>query len=153
MSFMQLSSEARELYQEVHWGKLRGCTLRLVSDSLCDAGSSFAHASSDQSTPNAESQWNNMVAELPHDQCAFFIANFDYVADSDGVRRSKVLAILWAPSSAPAKQKMLSAFCEKSVIDQCGSGGGIARRLQGGTLADLDYEVVREKILRTSTIK
>ena len=149
MSFMHLSSEAQDLYSNVFWGKLQGGTIRIVSDSLCDIGCAFPKSEE----KDFSIEWYRMIQSLPSDQCAFLVANFDYISVTDQVQRSKVLFIIWAPNEAPVKQKMLSAFCSKAIIDECGRGGGIGARLQGANMADLDYDVVKEKILRTSTVK
>jgi hypothetical protein len=152
MAFMHLSPEAHALYQDVHWGKVQAGTFVIASDSRCEVGAVYPRPAA-TAARSSENGWNEMVSALPADRCAFLVANFDYVSTSDQVERSKVLFVVWAPAGAPIKEKMLSAFCARAIIAQCGSGGGIAAQLQGGCFAEVEYEVVREKILRMSTVK
>ena len=63
----------------------------------------------------------------------------------------KWLSILWAPSKASRKDKMQLTFFAQNVL--CELGGLGASRIEAGSAESLEYEQVKEKILRRVTVK
>lgn len=102
--------------------------------------------------PREEDQsWENFVSTLPEDKCCHVFTHFPYIAESDNVSRSKFIHILWAPSKASQKDKMQLTFFAQSVLSDLGATG--AARIEAGSQAALDYNTVREKVVRRLTVK
>ena len=101
--------------------------------------------------PNSVEDWNNFIEALPQDKCCHVFTHFPYVSATDGTAREKFVHILWAPSEASGKEKMTLSFFAQQVLSDLGALG--AARLEAGALADLEYESVKEKILRRVTVK
>ena len=95
--------------------------------------------------------WQSIVDRVPQHLCCHIFVHFNYVSESDGVERSKFVHILWAPSGAPRKDKMTLTFFAEKTLMALGALG--ACRLEAGSLASLDENVIKEKILRRVTVK
>ena len=99
----------------------------------------------------ASSSWEDFVATVPTDKCCLLFTHFDYVSESDGVARSKFINILWSPANAARKEKMtLSFFAEKALMSLGALG---TCRMQAGNADELEESIIKEKLLRSVTVK
>lgn len=95
--------------------------------------------------------WQSFTSTIPMDKCCLLFTHFDYISVTDGVERSKFINILWSPSEASRKEKMtLSFFTEKALMSLGALG---TCRIQAGSLDELDENLIKEKVLRTLTVK
>ena len=101
---------------------------------------------------SGQEKWEHFISALPKDSCGYGVAPFNYISPTDGVARSKTVFILWAPSRAPRKDKMMVAFSANGVVNKIGSGG-IGCRVQAGGAHELEYEEVMNQVLSRSTVK
>ena len=99
-----------------------------------------------------QEQWNHFISHFLKDNCAYGLAELKYISATDRVERRKTVFVLWAPSAAPRKDKMMVAFSANGVVNKIGSGG-IGCRVQAGSLQGLEYEEVLNQVLARSTVK
>ena len=95
--------------------------------------------------------WCDFVSTLPNDKCCHVFTHFPYTAQSDNVEREKFTHILWAPSKASRKDKMQLSFFAQNILTEFGASG--ITRIEAGDVGDLDYDIVKEKIVRKLTVK
>eukprot|EP00010_Vexillifera_abyssalis_P008929 CAMPEP_0201550162 /NCGR_PEP_ID=MMETSP0173_2-20130828/6561_1 /ASSEMBLY_ACC=CAM_ASM_000268 /TAXON_ID=218659 /ORGANISM="Vexillifera sp., Strain DIVA3 564/2" /LENGTH=148 /DNA_ID=CAMNT_0047960067 /DNA_START=107 /DNA_END=553 /DNA_ORIENTATION=+ len=148
MAFMKLSQNAKDAFELVRKGKMRGATFHIINDGEVDV----EHLIDFQNDISFEDEWHTSIEKyLPQEACRFLVFQLDYLSSCDKVQRSKMIFLSWAPTKASQKEKMLTAFCTQSIVHQF--GGSVGCRSQAGNLKELDYQTVKEKMLRTSTVK
>lgn len=101
--------------------------------------------------PHNITDWNEFIEEFPTNKCCHIFTHFPYCSTTDNTNREKFVHILWAPREASQKDKMILSFFAQQVLSELGALG--AARIEAGSVCDLDYSVVREKILRRVTVK
>ena len=97
----------------------------------------------------AEQDWAQFCAELPADDCRIGLATVSWQAD-DGHRASKPVFLLWSPSKAPIKTKMIYSASSASLKTAL-QGAGIA--YQAGDTPGLDWTAVVEKAKSATTAR
>ena len=95
--------------------------------------------------------WESFTSNLPQDKCCLLFTHFDYISATDGVGRSKFVNILWSPEGASRKEKMTMSFFTEKALMSLGALGSC--RIQAGSMDELEESLVKEKILRTATVK
>lgn len=103
--------------------------------------------SSKKETPT----WESFTCNLPMDKCCLLFTHFDYMSATDGVERSKFVNVLWSPAGASGKEKMTMSFFTEKALMSLGALGSC--RIQAGSVDELEESIVKEKILRTVTVK
>jgi hypothetical protein len=100
-------------------------------------------------------EWEQFInSKLTEDnECKYVLYKFRYMSATDKIERSKLIFILWSPSSAPRKQKMMSAFFAHSFLDRIGATSAVSCQIQASSLDSLDYHDVLEKLSRTLSVK
>eukprot|EP01043_Picozoa_sp_COSAG02_P037763 COSAG02_NODE_2857_length_7888_cov_4.283220_1_plen_150_part_00 len=96
-----------------------------------------------------EQDWANFCAELPADDCRLGLANVSWEAD-DGHRASKTVFLLWSPSLAPIKTKMIYSASSASLKTAL-QGAGV--NYQAGDAASLEWSAVVEKAKSATTAR
>jgi hypothetical protein len=84
------------------------------------------------------------------------VAQVPWRAHADGVMRSRLVFILWAPDSTSTKERMVASMFAKGakgLIDQWRGGGGMSLPIQAAGLDDLALEDVEDKIRSKATVK
>eukprot|EP00009_Paramoeba_aestuarina_P002044 CAMPEP_0201515254 /NCGR_PEP_ID=MMETSP0161_2-20130828/6879_1 /ASSEMBLY_ACC=CAM_ASM_000251 /TAXON_ID=180227 /ORGANISM="Neoparamoeba aestuarina, Strain SoJaBio B1-5/56/2" /LENGTH=137 /DNA_ID=CAMNT_0047912039 /DNA_START=37 /DNA_END=446 /DNA_ORIENTATION=+ len=135
-SVINFNDECVEMAQSVKRGKTSHAIFSLSNNSC-----SVAHSSSEKKEGTCEEQWEEFASHFPSDACAYGIAEFNYISPADQVERTKTVFVLWAPSRAPTKDKMMAAFSTKGITTKIG-GGGIGCKFQAGGPSELEYEEV-----------
>jgi hypothetical protein len=119
-----------------------------------DAPSTTTTATS-TSAKSVPATWASLVASLPSEQCRMAVAQVPWRAHSDGVVRSRLVFLLWAPDFGPStKDRMLASMFSKGVkhmVDQWGAGMSLP--VQAATVADLDLADIEDKIRAKATVK
>ncbi|ELR24864.1 uncharacterized protein ACA1_175390 [Acanthamoeba castellanii str. Neff] len=92
----------------------------------------------------------SLVASLPRDQCRMAVAQVPWRAHADGVMRSRLVFILWAPDATSTKERMVG---EHGLIDQWRGGGGMSLPIQAAGVGDVALEDVEDKIHAKATVK
>jgi len=88
--------------------------------------------------------YEDFVKELPPNACRYAIFDFAYDSD-DGRKSDKIIFVLWAPDSAKIKEKMLYTSSKDAVRKKL---VGVGTEIQATDLAEIDREVVLEKVKR-----
>jgi hypothetical protein len=111
--------------------------------------------STSTSAKSVPATWASLVASLPSEQCRMAVAQVPWRAHSDGVVRSRLVFLLWAPDFGPStKDRMLASMFSKGVkhmVDQWGAGMSLP--VQAATVADLDLADIEDKIRAKATVK
>ena len=114
---------------------------------------SLAIDSPNHDDQNVNISWDELISKLPVDGCRYVLYNFNYISVTDNIERSKLVFILWSPSAANKKHKMMSAFFAQSVLDKLTAASAVSCQIQAGTTSSLEYSVVLEKVLRKLSVK
>ena len=94
----------------------------------------------DQSLDTESSTHGDISSMFPSDDCRFGFFNLDYM---EGLgKRSKLIFVLWVPSDAKVKAKMVYASCAVPLKAKLGI---TCMSAQGGDLSLLDYDELVEK--------
>ncbi|ELR24400.1 uncharacterized protein ACA1_086310 [Acanthamoeba castellanii str. Neff] len=89
------------------------CTLKFVDGKPCltidtvSATTPVSSSSSDSGSEVAAATWESLVASLPRDQCRMAVAQVPWRAHADGVVRSRLVFILWAPEATEATYRQV----------------------------------------------
>eukprot|EP01107_Rhizomastix_libera_P015396 TRINITY_DN5763_c0_g1_i1.p1 TRINITY_DN5763_c0_g1~~TRINITY_DN5763_c0_g1_i1.p1 ORF type:complete len:140 (+),score=29.26 TRINITY_DN5763_c0_g1_i1:165-584(+) len=84
--------------------------------------------------------YGDFVADLPKNECRFAVYDLHFTLE-DG-ERSKILFVMWAPDTAPVRNKMLytatKAALRRALV-------GIAVEIQATDASEIDEEAVLDK--------
>jgi len=116
-------------------GKVRALTFKMDVNSK-----SKMQIDLDQSLEAETSTHADIAALFPADDCRFAFFNLDYM---EGLgKRSKAIFVLWVPSEAKVKAKMIYASCAVPLKTKLGI---TCLSAQGGDVSMLDYDELVEK--------
>jgi hypothetical protein len=137
------------------------CTLKFVDGKqscltvdTVSATTPVSSSSSDSGSEVVAATWESLVASLPRDQCRMAVAQVPWRAHADGVVRSRLVFILWAPEATSTKERMVASMFAKGakgLIDQWGAGMSLP--IQAAGVDDLALEDVEDKIRAKATVK
>jgi cofilin len=96
-----------------------------------------------EKTGSSSETYSSFAAGLPKDHCRY--ALFDYEYQIDGGRRDKILFILWAPDTAPIREKMIFTSTKDSIKKKL---TGLQVEIQATDASELAEEVILEKVSR-----
>ncbi|KAL1923301.1 uncharacterized protein VTP21DRAFT_8281 [Calcarisporiella thermophila] len=91
--------------------------------------------------------YDEFVEMLPPNECRYAIYDFEYERPGEGTR-NKICFYAWSPDTSKIKQKMLYASSKDALRRQL---VGIGAEIQGTDHAEVSYEAVLEKVLRSSS--
>mmetsp|Transcript_38440 Transcript_38440/g.53528 ORF Transcript_38440/g.53528 Transcript_38440/m.53528 type:complete len:151 (-) Transcript_38440:48-500(-) len=148
-SVVQFSDECISIARSVKSGKSKGCIF-LIDDGKCQTD--YHDLSKSEDVVDGRTEWAEFTTHLPRDKCAYGLTHIKYISPSDHVKRSKLVFVMWAPDRAKIKEKMVVSFSANGIVGKIGEGG-ISCRLQGGSVASVDYDEVLEHALAQSTVK
>jgi len=136
-------TEVVELFEEM---KIRHTHKYMVAKINLDSGLielvSKKESSKSGDAAALQSDYESFVEELPSKEGRYAVYDFQYTL-KDGGLRNKLLFIVWAPDSAPIKEKMLYASSKDAIKKKF---TGIAFELQGTDLDEVAYDEVYQKI-------
>lgn len=130
LSVVGISETAQSEFQQLQKGKYRAVTFKLDPNSK-----SRIDIEADQAIPYDASH-EDLFEILPKDDCRFAFFNLDYMEGAG--HRTKLFFVLWVPSDAKPKSKMV--FASAAVPFKSKLGGVICPSVQTGTTEALDYE-------------
>lgn len=87
-------------------------------------------------------RYKNFIESLPANEARFIFYDFDFIAQNDATN-SKIINILWAPSGAPIKSKMVSASTWSTIKTSLTVS---TDTLEGQEASDLSESEVLEKL-------
>ena len=93
--------------------------------------------------------WQQFTDALPPNQTRYALCNFDSIG-KDKVTRSKIIAVLWCPDTAPVKQRLQTTMHFYDVKRQMECFGGIHMTIQANEYSDLEYQSVLKRIQKCS---
>jgi hypothetical protein len=130
-------------------------TVSAITNNNHDHDAPSTTAATSTSPKSVPATWASLVASLPSEQCRMAVAQVPWRAHSDGVVRSRLIFLLWAPDFGPStKDRMLASMFSKGVkhmVDQWGAGMSLP--VQAATVADLDLADIEDKIRAKATVK
>ena len=95
----------------------------------------------DQTLLTSQSSFDDIAAKFPSDQCRYANFNLDYM---EGLgRRIKTFFVLWTPSDATRKDKMLYATFAMPVKAILGGGRSLTLQAEGAEAFNYDDLVAR----------
>mmetsp|Transcript_11077 Transcript_11077/g.20032 ORF Transcript_11077/g.20032 Transcript_11077/m.20032 type:complete len:146 (-) Transcript_11077:1603-2040(-) len=92
----------------------------------------------------ASEKWAATVKELPESDCRFLIYDFEY--EHQGLPKSKLIFMKWAPETAKIKAKMIYASSQEGCLN---SMEGIGRQLQCTDEDEAEYETIVKTLAAT----
>ena len=139
------AEEAQNVYTSLNRGNIQFCIFNQTSDT------SFTLQPPQQ---KCDDGWDRLLQLLPNDECCYVLYNFDYISESDGVKRSKLIMINWVPSKAKLRSKMLAAVYVKGMKTKFESwGGSIFTCVDAGGIESLDRNDIEKRITSRCTVK
>lgn len=112
---------------------------RAVTFKLDPSSKSKMEVDLDQTLPSDASH-DQVLALLPNDDCRFMFFSVDYM-EGQG-HRTKTIFVLWVPSDAKVKNKMVYASAAVPLKTKLNTS---CLSVQTGTLDAIDYEAMVEK--------
>ena len=97
----------------------------------------------DKEFPKDGFKQDDLIEALPTDEGRFIYVDFDFEND-DGIKVYKIVAILYCPTTAKAKKKMMYSTTYGSLNSQL--GGGISTEMQCDSPAELSREHILKKV-------
>lgn len=95
--------------------------------------------------------WNDFILNLPNDEVRYCVYNLNYISKTDNIERTKFIFLRWTPSYASIKQKMISTFFQKTILNELSTF--ISIKLQIGSIENLEYNQIVEAATRFNTVK
>jgi cofilin len=92
----------------------------------------------------APATWEDLVKDLPSDDCRYAVFDFHYETASDG-ERNKLIFILWTPDTAKIKVKMLYPSTKDALRR---SFVGIGTEVQATDVSELSIDEVKARLLK-----
>lgn len=129
LSVIGLSDDVHTEFSAFQKGKLRAVTFKMDVNSK-----SKMQIELDQTLESETSTHEDIANVLPTDDCRFAFLNLSYM---EGLgKRSKAIFILWVPSEAKVKSKMVYASCAVPLKAKLGI---TCLSAQGGDASIIDY--------------
>lgn len=147
-----LTNEAEDALRKLQRGDLRFCTFKLIGEGTIDID--VVSPSETTEAPAKEEQWARFVAAFPHDECRYGLSTFPFTSQSDGVTRSKMVYVTWAPGACKVKDRMLLSVFVKVVSQNFQqNGGSVTANVEAADVSDLEFSDVEAKIRVKTTVK
>ncbi|KAA8494053.1 Cofilin [Porphyridium purpureum] len=73
----------------------------------------------------AEAEWKECIDSLPENDCRFLL--YDFLYEHQGLPKSKIVFLKWAPETAKIKSKTIYASSQEGCLNQM---EGVGRQLQ-----------------------
>jgi len=90
--------------------------------------------------------YDEFIKTLPSTKCCYAVFNFDfeqsYVGTNIKAKCERILLILWCPSIARIREKMLFASSKRTIRKAL---EGVQVEIQGTDISEIDYDTVYEK--------
>jgi len=136
ISGITLQDEVTSSFNELKLGKsLQYIIFRITPD--------FKEVAVDKKQA-APATWEDLIKDLPSDDCRYAVFDFKYSTESDG-ERNKLIFILWTPDTAKIKVKMLYPSTKESLRR---SFVGIGCEVQATDVSELAIEDVKARLLK-----
>jgi len=104
----------------------------------------------EQSGNDKDMTYEEFIKTLPSDHCRYAIYNFDfehsYMGTDITAKCERILLLLWCPSSARIREKMLFASSKRSIRKAL---EGVQIEIQGTDYSEVDYDTVYERANKT----
>jgi len=136
ISGITLQDEVTSSFNELKLGKsLQYIIYRITPD--------YKEVAVEKKQP-APATWDDLVKDLPADDCRYAVFDFKYSTESDG-ERNKLIFVLWTPDSAKIKVRMLYPSTKESLRR---SFVGIGTEVQATDVSELAIEDVKARLLK-----
>jgi len=148
----KLTENAQTQFMKIQRGDkdTRFCTFKLIDESTVDVDTLPTSTSGEDKV-----EWDNFVSFFPYNGCRYGLAVFPYTAQSDGVRREKVVFVQWAPlDSCKVRDRMLCSMFARGMEKKYEAmGGALSGKLEAADVSDLDFDDVTARIRVRTTVK
>mmetsp|Transcript_13610 Transcript_13610/g.29474 ORF Transcript_13610/g.29474 Transcript_13610/m.29474 type:complete len:148 (-) Transcript_13610:704-1147(-) len=141
-SGVAVNPECIEAFNELKKREVRGIVLK-INDEMTEIGvEKKLTASSDAA--KAKEMWGDAIKELPESDCRFVVYDFEY--EHQGLPKSKLIFVKWAPEAAKIKAKMIYASSQEGCLTQM---EGVGRQLQCTDEDEAMYETIVKTLAAT----
>ncbi|EMG47725.1 hypothetical protein G210_1830 [Candida maltosa Xu316] len=131
-----VSDESKSVYDELKLGKKYKFIIYKLSEDKTQVVTDEA---------STEGEYAAFLKKLPENECRYAVYDFEYEAEGEEGKRSKLVLFTWSPESACVKDKMIFASSKDSLKDAL---SGVATEVQGTDFSEVDYESVLDKVTR-----
>ena len=138
-SGVAVSEAVVSLFEEM---KIRHKTRYFIASINIDAGEIVIEKEVPMDDKDAKETYNSFLEELPEKEGRYAVYDFSYEL-KDGGQRSKLIFYVWAPDSAPIKQKMLYASSKDALKKKL---TGIAHEVQGTDMDEVEFDKVYDDV-------
>ncbi|ORX42499.1 hypothetical protein BCR36DRAFT_407068 [Piromyces finnis] len=103
----------------------------------------------ERSGDDEDMTYDEFIDSLPKNECRYAIFNFvfdhSYMGTNIIAQCERILLLLWCPSTAKIREKMLFASSKRSIKKAL---DGVQVEIQGTDYSEIDYDTVYEKATR-----
>mmetsp|Transcript_2347 Transcript_2347/g.5405 ORF Transcript_2347/g.5405 Transcript_2347/m.5405 type:complete len:146 (-) Transcript_2347:112-549(-) len=84
-----------------------------------------------------QAAWEEFAKTLPENDCRYCVYDFEY--EMQGIKKNRVIFLLWSPEYSKVKAKMIYASSQEGVVN---SMEGIQRQLQATDEDEISYTYI-----------
>mmetsp|Transcript_12027 Transcript_12027/g.32400 ORF Transcript_12027/g.32400 Transcript_12027/m.32400 type:complete len:149 (-) Transcript_12027:386-832(-) len=142
-SGVAVNPECIEAFNSLKKRDCRGVILK-INDGMTEIGVEKTLPATTETKKSPKEDWIAAMAELPENDCRFLIYDFEY--EHQGLPKSKLIFMKWAPEASKIKSKMIYASSQEGCLTQM---EGVGRQLQCTDEDEAMYETVTKTLAAT----
>ena len=121
----------------------RGVVLK-INDELTEIGVEKCLDPPTVTGKTPEEDWKDAIETLPENDCRFVLYDFQY--EHQGLPKSKIIFLKWAPETAKIKSKTIYASSQEGCLNQM---EGVGRQLQATDEDEASYGTIKKVLAAT----
>mmetsp|Transcript_4818 Transcript_4818/g.8867 ORF Transcript_4818/g.8867 Transcript_4818/m.8867 type:complete len:149 (-) Transcript_4818:192-638(-) len=129
-----------EMFNALKRRDYRGVVLK-INDTMTKIEVERTLESSEKTGKSAQDDWKAAIDSLPQNDCRFLIYDFQY--EHQGLPKSKIIFMKWAPEASKIKAKMIYASSQEGCLNQM---EGVGRQMQGTDEAEVAYDEIKKNL-------
>lgn len=94
--------------------------------------------------------WETVQLSLQPNSVSYVICNLSYISPTDNIARDKTVFVMWAPETAPIKDRLKATMYNREAQRLLSSGRGFQVVMQANEVSDANLNHVMEKIRKNS---
>jgi cofilin len=139
-SGVSVDPQCIEMFNALKKREYRGVVLK-INDAMTLIEVERTMDSADKTGKTPQEDWKEALESLPENDCRFLIYDFQY--EHQGLPKSKIIFLKWAPETSKIKSKMIYASSQEGCLNQM---EGVGRQLQGTDEAEVAYDEVKKTL-------
>ncbi len=143
-SGVAVDSEVTQTFKDLIKNRKYRCAVFRINDEMnkIHVEKTFEPA---ESNADPERDWKAFRKTLPESDCRY--AAYDFIYEHQGVKKNRVLFLLWSPEGSKVRSKMIYASSQEGLINKL---EGVQRQVQCTDPEDITYEAI-SKLLQAHT--